>query len=177
MLSAVVLYEVTHRSPGVDPAETLVRTLSSLVRANVEGLLRDVAIAGPASQGLEIIADHAGCGLIEAIGEPEWLREAIEAARGPHILLIRSGFAPQQGFIEEAGDFLQRPPRANGAEVAVLRAAPERLFERMFPGAAPLAGLIAPRDRCLKGSAKRLVGLAQFLRPATTLRTHARRIA
>lgn len=178
MLSTIVLYEMTDSSRRIDPAESVVRTLSSLVKANVEGLLGDVAIAGPAEQGLGFIADHAGCGLIEATDEAEWLRRAIEAARGPHLFLLRSGFAPQAGFIEEAGDFIKaRSASLSGrAPAALLRAAPETFIERVFPNAAPLAGLIASRQRCLEASAGRLAALARSVTPATTLRTHARRI-
>lgn len=178
MLSTIVLYEVAHPSRLIDPAESVVRTLSSLVRANVEGLLADVAIAGPPDQGLDLIADHAGCGLIEAASEIEWLRRAIEAARGPNVFLLRSGFATQAGFIEEAGDFMKAQSASLRGRVpaALLRAAPETFIERLFPNAAPLAGLIAPRDRCLEASAGRLAALAQFVNPTTTLRTHARRV-
>ncbi len=177
MLSAIVLYEIVQ--PGrIDPVEVLVRTLSSLVKANIEGLVGDVAIAGPADHGLGLVADHAGCGLVEAAEEDEWLRRGIEAARRPTVLLLRSGFAPQAGFIEEAGDFLKSRSTAKDlcGRAALLRAAPERFIERLIPGAAPLAGLIAARDRCLAAPAGRLAALAQIVNPATTLQTHARRI-
>jgi hypothetical protein len=175
MLSAIVLYESIRQPRRLDPVEVLVRTLSSLVKANIEGLLADVAIAGPAEQGLDLVADHAGCGLIEAAGEGDWFRRAIEAARGPNVLLLRSGFAPHAGFIEEVGDFCA-DPRSVCGQGALLRAAPESFIERLFPSAAPLAGLIAPRDRCLATHAGRLAALARSINPATTLRTRARRI-
>ena len=112
----------------------------------MEGLLADVAIAGPVGQDLGLIADQAGSGLIEGATEAEWLRRAIEAARGPELFLLRSGFAPEAGFIEEASDFLRARDAGDGrsAEAALLRAAPETFVERLFPRAAPLAGLIAP---------------------------------
>ncbi|WP_395666430.1 transposase [Methylocella sp.] len=172
MLSAVVLYEAS-AAVDVEPVECLVRSLASLVRANVEGLVRDVRIAGPRGAGLDIVADHAGCGLIEADEKTERMRAAISAAHGPHLLLLRAGFAPQQGFIEEAGDFLQ----VDRAGTAFLRAVPERLLERLFPRAAPLAGLIAPRERCLRALAGDLSALAVAVAPAITLRTPARRVA
>jgi hypothetical protein len=178
MLSAIVLYELSRQPRRLDPLEVLVRTLSSLVKANIEGLLGDVAIAGPAEQGLGLVADHAGCGLIEAAREREWLGEAIEAARGANVLLLRSGFAPQDGFIEEVGDFLNVLALAkNGREqAALLRAAPEKLIERLFPSAAPLAGLIAPRKKSLAAHAGGLAALARAIVPSMTLRTRARRI-
>jgi hypothetical protein len=182
MLSTIVLCESSQQSERIDPAERLVRSLSSLIRANVEGLLGDVAIAGPSGRGLGLIADQAGCALFEAASESEWLRRAIAAARGPELFLLRSGFAPQLGFIEEAGDFL----RAEGVDnpgrthAALLRAAPETFVERLFPRTAPLAGLIAPRDRCVELSAAKspvkFPALARFFNSAATLRTNARRI-
>ena len=178
MLSAIVLYELSRKPRRLDPLEVLVRTLSSLVKANIEGLLGDVAIAGPAEQGLSLVADHAGCGLIEAAAEGEWLGQAIEAARGPNVLLLRSGFAPQAGFIEEVGDLLNVRSHPTGVcrRAALLRAAPEIVIERLFPAAAPLAGLIAPRDRCLAAPAGGLAALAHTVKPSMTLRTRARRI-
>jgi len=182
MLSTIVFCESSLQSGRIDPAERLVRSLSSLIRANVEGLLGDVAIAGPSGQGLGLIADQAGCGLFEAPAESEWLRRAIDAARGPELFLLRSGFAPLAGFIEEAGDFLraQGADKSGSAPVALLRAAPETFAERLFPRAAPLAGLIAPRDRCAElfanKSAMKFAALAQFFKSATPLRTNARRI-
>ena len=178
MLSTIVFCESVQPSGRIELAERVVRTLSSLIRANVEGLLGDVAIAGPAAQGLGVIADHAGCGLIEGDAEGEWLFRAVEAARGPELFILRSGFAPQAGFIEEAGDFLRA--LADGgpgsAAAALLLAAPESFAERLFPRAAPAAGLIAPRDKCLDKSAGKFAALVQFIAPATALRTPARRI-
>ena len=182
MLSTIVFCESFQQSGRLDPAERLVRSLSSLIRANVDGLLGDVAIAGPSGQGLGLIADQAGCGLFEAASEGEWLRRAIEAARGPELFLLRSGFAPQAGFIEEAGDFLRAEGVGKSGSVgaALLRAAPENFVERLFPRAAPLAGLIAPRDQCVELSANKyplkFAALARFFNSAAALRTGARRI-
>lgn len=176
MLSTIVFWEERSKSDGglgVQMTESLARTLGSLVPANVVGLLADVAIAGPRGQGLDALADHAGCGLIEADTETEWLRLSLEAARGPDLLLLRAGRAPEGGFIEEAGDFL-----ASGAAPRVLRlhAAPETLLERLFPDWAPLAGLIAPRDLCLAAPSGRFSALAHHIRPAAAMRARARRV-
>ena len=89
-----------------DLAELLARTLASLVTAKVEGLLGDVRIAGPAGKNLSILANHAGCDLIEAENEAAWLGLALQEARGPNVFLLRCGRIPEAGFIEEAGDFL-----------------------------------------------------------------------
>jgi hypothetical protein len=186
MLSTIVFCEekpdAAYRSSS-DLVETLARTLGSLIGAKVDGLLRDVAIAGPTGRDLATIADHAGCGVIEAGCEVDWLRLAIEAAHGPDIFMLRSGRAPEAGFIEEAGDFLRMRIFSNKGSLrserslaARLRGVPENFLERIFPELAPLAGLISPRDLCLRAPAGRFGALANFIDPATTLRTRARRI-
>ncbi|WP_051335398.1 hypothetical protein [Methylocapsa acidiphila] len=176
MLSTIVFLQDESAGPARADANyvvRLVRSLASLIAANVEGLLRDVAIAGPRGQGLDIVADEAGCGLIEAETEAQWLRLALEAARGPDILLLRAGRAPEAGFIEEARDFLAR--RGSGHRAARLHAVPETLFERLFPDRAPLAGLIAPRELYLRAPATGFPGLARAIGPAAAFRARARR--
>jgi hypothetical protein len=232
MLSTIVFCEDKPASaPSRDLAEILARTLASLVPAKVEGLLGDVRIAGPAKKGLGVVANHAGCALVEAENEAGWLRLALQAARGPDVFLLRCGRAPEAGFIEEAGDFLaansidksmthmSRPHpeeprsgvskdessairgalvlrdglsgllrmRADGGAVAFetgsklgtacLRAVPESFIDRVFPAAAPLAGLIAPRSLLLRAPRGGFRKLARYVGPAATLRTRARRIS
>jgi len=174
MLSTIVFCADEADRRARDPLETLARTLGSLVGANVEGLLGDVSIAGPADSGLGIVADHAGCALIEGACEEDWLGLALEAARGPDLLLLRSGRAPEAGFIEELSDFLA--DSSEGFRAARLRAAPETFYERLFPDRAPVAGLIAPREFCLRAPVSRFQTIVHFVRPAATLRARARRI-
>jgi hypothetical protein len=179
VLSTIVLCEAhcdRRARHLIDPSEALVRTLASLVRANVEGLLADVLIAGPEGRGLAIIADHAGCNLIEAESEPEWLRRAVEAARGPDLLLLRSGHAPEPGFIEEAGDLLAGRGRAAARRAVRLHRVPENLVERLFPRLAPLAGLIAPRDVCLDAPHGKFARLVRHVGTTEVLRSCARRV-
>jgi hypothetical protein len=179
VLSAIVLCEEdrgrAYHHTG-DPAEALVRSLTSLVRANVEGLLRDVVIAGPQGFGLGLIADHAGCHWVEAETEPLWLRRALELARGPDLLLLRSGHAPGQGFIEEVDDFLSGPNRGSLPRTARLHTEPETFIERLFPRLAPIAGLIAPRDLCLGAPNGRFEILVRHVGKTTSFRACARRV-
>ena len=132
---------------GRDLAELLARTLASLVTAKVEGLLGDVRIAGPAGKNLSILANHAGCDLIEAENEAAWLGLALQEARGPNVFLLRCGRIPEAGFIEEAGDFLashsKDQPRA-----AYLHALPESFIERIFPSLARSQVLSPPAISC-----------------------------
>jgi hypothetical protein len=176
MLSTIVFCEDWPAGrPGRDLAEVLTRTLASLVTAKVEGLLGDVRIAGPAGRNLGNLANHAGCALVEAENEMDWLGLALQAARGPDVFLLRCGRAPEAGFIEEAGDFLagniKDQPRA-----ACLRAVPESFFERIFPSLAPVAGLIASRDRMLGAPRGGFAKLADCIGPAATFHARARRI-
>ena len=176
MLSTIVFCEDKPASPpGRDLAEVLARTLASLVTAKVEGLLCDVRIAGPAGTGLGVVAKHAGCALIEAEREAEWLGLALQAARGPDVFLLRCGRPPEAGFIAEAGDFLAKNTK-DQPRAACLRAAPESFLERIFPSLAPVAGLIASRDSILRTPRGGFQMLARCIGPAANLKTAARRI-
>jgi hypothetical protein len=174
MLSTIVFCEDKPASAsGRDLAEVLARTLACLVPAKVEGLLCDVRIAGPAGRGLSLVANHAGCALIEAENEADWLSLALQAARGPDIFLLRCGRAPEAGFIEEAADFLAAK---DSSRAAWLRAAPESFLERVFLSLAPAAGLIAPRYLMLRAPRGGFSNLASFVAPSTAFQTRARRI-
>ncbi|MGH6822261.1 MAG: transposase [Methylocella sp.] len=176
MLSTIVFCEDWPAGgPRRDLAEVLARTLASLVTAKVEGLLGDVRIAGPARKGLGVVANHAGCALIEAENEAGWLHLALQAARGPDVFLLRCGRAPEAGFIDEAADFLGADTK-DQSRAAWLRAAPESFFERIFLSLAPAAGLIASRDSMLRAPRGGFQKLAGFVAPATAFHTRARRI-
>lgn len=124
------------------------RTLGALVPLAVEGLVRDVAIAGRTSEALADIADHAGCGLFEADMPGEALGQAARAARFAHVFLIRAGIAPEAGFADELAD-LEMALHSEGTAQCTyyLRAAPDSLLTRVFPGFSAIAGLILPRSR------------------------------
>jgi hypothetical protein len=176
MLSTIVFCEDKPASaPGRDLAEILARTLACLVPAKVEGLLCDVRIAGPAGTGLSLVANHAGCALIEAENEADWLSLALQSARGPDIFLLRCGRAPEAGFIEEAADFLAADTK-DSSRAAWLRAAPESFLEWVFLSLAPVAGLIAPHHLMLRAPRGGFSNLASFVAPSTAFQTRARRI-
>lgn len=176
MLSTIVFCEEKPASPPSRAvAELLARTLASLVTANVEGLLGDVRIAGPEGNDLTALANHAGCGLVEAKNETEWLSLALEAARGPEVFLLRCGQAPEAGFIEEASDFLRKNTKGH-TRAACLRAVPGNFLERICPSVAPIAGLIASRDLMLRAPRSGFSKLAGFVAPSTTFHARARRV-
>ena len=110
MISVVVFSPSLLRPAGADVApEAIVRSLSALVRGAVEGLIGDVTIAGAAGDQLAEIADHAGCGFVEVADPAQGLFRGITASRGPALFLLQAGYAPNAGFIEEAGDLLGEP--------------------------------------------------------------------
>jgi|GEM_PF-754437 hypothetical protein len=155
-------------------AEVLARTLASLVTAKVEGILADVRIAGPAGAGLEAVANHAGCAFVEAAAEADWLRAALEAAKERLAFLLRCGFAPDPGFIEEAAEFLSLLPK--GAPSMLLRAEPEAFLERLAPSLAPAAGLIGARNLLLSLPRGGFHGLVRAAGRTVSFHSRARRI-
>ena len=142
MLSAVVLATDLSRPQGAS-SEAVVRTLSALVPAAIEGIVRDVtlACAGDIAE-LRKIADHAGCEIAEAADPAGAIAAGLASARGDLLLILRAGYAPQSGFIEEIADMFQRATRPN---VLRFRAVPDSFFTRLVPGLAPVQGLVARR--------------------------------
>lgn len=143
MLSAIVL--VPEDWPGQDLAlerEIVVRSLVWLVSAVVAGVVRDVTLAVPPGLGLGEVADQAGCNLVTGATEAERLGQALAAARESRLILLKAGFHPEDGVIEELEAF-ERHRR--GETVAALLAEPERFIERLFPNTSPAAGLVLSR--------------------------------
>jgi len=142
MLSAVVI-AADRGSPHAASSEAVVRTLSALVTAAIEGLVRDVTLAaGEESLDLRKIADHAGCEIAMASDPAGAIAAGLASARGDLLLILRAGYAPQAGFIEEIADLFQRATRPN---VLRFRAVPDSLLTRLAPGFSPVQGLVAKR--------------------------------
>jgi hypothetical protein len=148
-------------------AEAMARSLAALVSAAVEGIVANVTIAGPREAGLARLADHAGCAFVEGETPLAWLDAALAATRGERLFVLRAGRAPGAGFIEEIQDL---PTSAT----ALMRDAPEAFLHRLWPGLAPLAGVIIDRPRLGGAAPADLAGLARLARPARVLRTRAR---
>jgi len=176
MLSTIVFCEDKQFGKArADIAVLLARTLACLVPAKVDGILCDVSIAGPAKAGLGLVAHHAGCGFIESENESARLRLALEAARGPKVFLLCCGHVPEPEFIDEVNDLLASTA-AGKLQAAQLLAAPESMFERLFPSRARVAGIIASRVSLLCQPYEGFQALARSLGSPATLRTRARRI-
>jgi hypothetical protein len=171
MASAIVFLGGKGAESGSqDMALAFTRSLSALVAATVAGVIRDVTIAGLPGQGLGIIADHAGCGFVEADAPDDWLREALALAKGPDCLLVRAGFVPGPGFIEELRD-LEHRLNARG----VFRAEPASWHQRLAPRLAPVAAAIAPLDLWRAQEGADFQRMARGLK-GRTLRTRMHRV-
>ena len=171
MLSVVVI--AADAAVPVSPSpEAVVRTLAALVPAVVAGIARDFTLAGvTGAPGMEEIADHAGCALALAERPEGVLAAGLASARGDLLLVLRAGFAPGAGFVDEAGDLM-----AGGfSGVALLRAEAETLVTRLAPDLASVQGVIVARSRLATG-ARDIGGLARGVRPARTLRSRLRRV-
>jgi len=172
MLSAVVFMpEDRFRKTASDPLVALSRSLGALVTVAVEGLIRDVIIAGPSGYELGTIADHAGCAFIEGALEADWLQRALSLAHGPACLVLHAGYIPGPGFAEEVRMILDWVKMQPG----FWRAEPDHWIARLFPGLSPIAALAAPLDQLRASPRRDFGGLIHALR-GKTLRTKMHRI-
>ena len=85
--------------------EGLARTLASLVRAAVEGMVRDVIVCDLGSTDqTRYVAEHAGCHFLHSGG----IGAGIAAARGDWLLIIEPGARPVEGWMDAVGAHLNR---------------------------------------------------------------------
>lgn len=114
MLSVVI--------PTQNSEEGLARTLASLVSAAAEGVVREVVVADAGSQdGTRIVADAAGCSLVENRGG--WLARVTaglhSARRAPWFLLLSPNVFLEGEWFREVGSFVDRTERAGRADTHV----------------------------------------------------------
>lgn len=162
MLSLILLsYDVI--LSGDKRREGVARSLASLVSCVVEGIIADAALVGPASAGLELIADEAGCALIAATEARQGLHEALARARCADVFVLAAGCAVESGFGDAARDALA----FGGLDRArVLRLAPNGLLTWLAPNLARPAGLIARKELVAKAKSATPPQLARELRAA-----------
>jgi hypothetical protein len=174
MISALVLSpSLSSGKPQARANEAVARSLGALVRAAVEGILRDVAIAGVAEDGLAALADHAGCAIIETNSARDALAQAVVRMRGDIAFVLEGGFAPPGGFAQEASDLLMNPALFQGA---LLRLTPDSLFTRFAPGLARPVGALAPRDALKAAAPRDLPDLIGRLKIRTSFQARAQRV-
>ncbi len=114
MLSVVI--------PTENSEEGLARTLASLVSAAAEGVVREVVVVDAGSKdGTRIVADAAGCSLVEASGG--WLARVTAgvhaARRAPWFLLLSPNVFLEADWFREAATFVDRSERAGRADAHV----------------------------------------------------------
>lgn len=106
MLSVVI--------PTLDDEAGLVPTLSALVGAAADGLVRDVVVAdGGSSDSTVEIADLAGCEVLRGRGDAgRRLHEAARAARGPWLLFLEPGVILDESWRHEVRTFVDALERS-----------------------------------------------------------------
>jgi hypothetical protein len=171
MISALLLSpSLAAAAPDPRAAEALARSLGALVRATMEGVVRDAALIGPAADDLAAVADYAGCAYVEAATLGDGLPRALSDTRGDIVFVLEGGFAPPHGFIEEASDLLLEGAAFAGA---LLRRAPYNLATRLAPGLARPVGLLAPRGALRAVQARDLPALIRAVKPRRSLNIQA----
>jgi hypothetical protein len=136
-----------------------VRTLAALVPATVEGVVRDVCLAGPDGAALAKIADYAGCSRAVGPDVTRALRAGAAILRSPQVLVMRAGAVIQRPVVEEVATLLPTLDTDHRATY-LLRADRRDLIGRLFPALAPAAALLCPRAWLLTAEATSLANLA-----------------
>lgn len=143
MISAIVFTPDSWPDDDLAHArEIVVRSLVWLVSAVVSSVVRDVTLAVPEGLGLAEVADQSGCMLVEADLEGERLVAAASGTKEPRLIVLKAGYQPDPGLIDEIDIFSRKHPQD---KVAVLLAAPATLIEQVFPERAPAVGILLPR--------------------------------
>lgn len=159
MLSVILLgYD---EGEGSQRRERIVRSLSSLVDATIQGLVADAVLAGPPNLGLERIADEAGCALVEQESPAGGLAAALTVVRQSDVFLFAAGHAVERGFVEEARDILVF---GGLAQARVLKAAPDSFLTRLAPNLGRPVGLLARKQDVMQAGASDFSALARRLR-------------
>ena len=167
MLSTIVIVPPPEAPGRKPPLAPVLRTLSALVPATVEGAVRDVALLVVGDGGeVSAIADEAGCGLVREASFEAAMTRALTGARAAWICVLQAGALPGRGFAEDVANALEAagdPPHA-----LLLRGNGGR-FGRIFPSLATVTGVIAPRQRFSGRTCASFADLLRCARPARTL--------
>jgi len=123
--------------------DALARTLSSLVSAAVEGVVREVVVCdrGSSDQTLRV-ADHAGCICLN-----EDIAAGIRRAKGDWLLFLEPGARLDAHWTEAVINHLSHHA-ASPARFSRSRASSERFLSRIFSARRPLAdGLVISKGQ------------------------------
>lgn len=174
MISALVLSpSLRAAQPHPRASEAVARSLGALVRAAVEGVLRDVAIIGPRGDDLAALADHAGCAFVETGSTKDGLARAVAQMRASILFVLEGGYAPPSGFAQEVSDLLLDAAHFRGA---LLRVAPDTLVTRLAPGLAQPVGALALRNDIRSAAPRDLADLIGRLKIRRAMTVRAQQV-
>jgi hypothetical protein len=174
MISALVLSPSLHAAEPLPRAsEAVARSLGALVRAAVEGVLRDVVIVGPGGDDLAVLADHAGCAFVETDSAKDGMTRAVAQMRANILFVLEGGYAPPSGFAQEVDDLLLDAANFRGA---LLRVAPDTLVTRLAPGLARPVGALALRHDIRSAAPHDLADLIRRLKIRRAMTVQAQRV-
>ncbi len=108
--------------PTLDAEAGLAATLSALVPAMVDGLVREVVVADGGSRDRTLaIADDAGVAIIKcAAGRGHQLRAGAAKARFPWLLFLHADTVLEPGWEREAGQHIEAISSGNAAQSAAV---------------------------------------------------------
>ena len=140
MISAVI--------PALPPLPALVDTLTALVPAVAQGLVRDVIIAAPEeTRFLSAVTEAGGSGLVIAPGGRDALiRAALKQAKSDLILVLAPGMVPQGDWIETLNDALGDVDARHGYFLPIAGAPLSSWITRLTGRAHELQGLLATKS-------------------------------
>jgi hypothetical protein len=151
MLSVVIATE------GVE--QTAVATLAALVSGAAAGVVREVLLVDRAGTGvIERVADVAGCRFLRFEGtHAAALAAGARQARSPWLMFLHAGAVLDQGWIDEAVQFIQRVSISDKPRAGIFRYARSpytdpslrdgfKFIARMITGPSAEQGLLIAKD-------------------------------
>jgi Glycosyl transferase family 2 len=151
MLSVVIATQ------GVE--QTAVATLAALVPGAAAGVVREVLLVDRAGTGvIERVADVAGCRFLRFEGtHAAALAAGARQARSPWLMFLHAGAVLDQGWIDEAVQFIQRVSISDKPRAGIFRYARSpytdpslsdgfKFIARMITGPSAEQGLLIAKD-------------------------------
>jgi hypothetical protein len=151
MLSVIIATE------GVE--QTAVATLAALVPGAAAGVVREVLLVDRADTGvIERVADVAGCRFLRFEGtHAAALAAGARQARSPWLMFLHAGAVLDQGWIDEAVQFIQRVSTSDKPRAGIFRYARSpyadpslrdgfKFIARVIAGPSAEQGLLIAKD-------------------------------